>query len=170
MERGGLGGGDGASGGVDRASSAAGDHYPTMTTDQLKALNVKALAAKDAVLFCWATFPLLPAELEIVKEWGFKYKTAFVWDKGRGSFGHYHTAEVELLLVCTRGSCTPDSDKRENQAQRWERAEHSRKPDAARAMIDRLYPHGPRIELFRRGVAPEGWSVWGNEADVQNAA
>lgn len=166
----GLGAGDGQS--VDRASTAAKNHYPTMTLAEIQALDVKSLAAPDAVLFMWATYPLLPEALEVVKAWGFKYKTAFVWDKQRGTFGHYHTAESELLFVCTRGACTPDVEQKERQIQRWVRAEHSRKPDDARAMIDRLYVHGPRIELFRRGEAPEGWHVWGNEAvsDIPEAA
>ncbi|MCO5144582.1 MAG: MT-A70 family methyltransferase [Aquamicrobium sp.] len=164
----GLGAGDGQT--VDRASTAAKNHYPTMTMAELKELDVKSLAADDSVLFCWATFPLLPEQLEVVKAWGFKYKTAFVWDKDRGTFGHYHTAEAELLLVCTRGSCTPDADKREAQVQRHPRGEHSRKPDAIREMIDRLYPHGPRVELFRRGEAPDGWVIWGAEAEEAEAA
>jgi N6-adenosine-specific RNA methylase IME4 len=160
----GLNAGDGFGPAVDRSSTAARDHYPTMSMADLRALDVPALAADDCVLFCWATFPLLPDQLEVVKAWGFKYKTAFVWDKGRGTFGHYHTAESELLLVATKGSCTPDADKREKQVQRFERGAHSAKPEGWRELIDRLYPHGARIELFRRGVAPDGWHVWGNEA------
>jgi N6-adenosine-specific RNA methylase IME4/ParB-like chromosome segregation protein Spo0J len=156
--------------GVDRAFTAALDHYPTMSKAELAALDIESIAADDAVLFCWATFPLLEDALEVVREWGFRYKTAFVWDKQRGSFGHYHKAEAELLLICTRGSCTPDSDQREKQTQCWPRAEHSRKPDEARTMIDRMYQHGRRIELFARGTVPEGWAAWGNEAQSVEAA
>jgi N6-adenosine-specific RNA methylase IME4 len=147
------------------AATAAEDHYPTMSVAQLCALDVTRLAAPDAVLFCWATFPLLDDALQVVSEWGFKYKTAFVWSKGRPNFGHYHNASAELLLVCTRGSCTPDADKREQQVQAIERTgRHSAKPEDFRALIDRLYTNGNRIELFRRGDAPAGWDVWGNEA------
>jgi N6-adenosine-specific RNA methylase IME4 len=151
--------------GLDMASTAAEHHYPTMPLEELKALDVKSLAADDAVLLCWATFPLLEDALELVEAWGFKYKTAFVWHKVRPNFSHYHRAEVELLMVCTRGSCTPDADERESQIFRFERGEHSRKPEEVRAMIDRQWAHGPRIELFRRGEAPAGWHVWGNEAE-----
>lgn len=161
-ERGGLGSSEGQK--TDRASSAALDHYPTMTNAEISALDVKSLAANDCVLLCWATFPLVPEQLEVVKAWGFKYKTSFIWDKTRGSFGHYHKAEAEALLVCTRGSCTPDAEKRENQIQRFPRAEHSRKPEEWRKLIDRQWTIGPRIELFRRGDAPKGWDIWGNEA------
>lgn len=162
-EREGLGTGDGAT--VDRASTAASDHYPTMSFDELKALDVAKLAAPDCVLFCWATFPLLPEQLEVIKAWGFKYKTAFVWHKPQGSFGHYHKADAELLFVATKGSCTPDSDTRESQVQTWARGRHSAKPEDCRAMIDRMYLHGPRIELFRRGDVPAGWVAWGAETE-----
>jgi N6-adenosine-specific RNA methylase IME4 len=150
----------------DVAASAAEEHYPTMSVKELSDLPVKDLAAKDCVLFCWATFPLLPDCLEVVRAWGFTYKTAFVWLKVRPNFGHYHNCNAELLLVCTKGSATPFIDERESQVQTIERVErHSAKPEEFRAMIDRLYPVGPRIELFRRGDAPEGWEVWGNETN-----
>lgn len=145
--------------------TAAADHYPTMPTADICALPVRDWCDADAVLFCWATFPLLPDALEVLRAWGFRYKTAFVWTKGRGSMGHYHDASCELLLVATRGGGVPDVDKRERQMQQWPRPKgHSRKPEEARQMIERLYTHGRRLELFRRGDAPEGWDVWGNEA------
>lgn len=147
-------------------NTAAEGHYPTMSKAELCALDVKRLAADDAVLFCWATFPLLPDALEVVKAWGFTYKTAVVWDKQRANLGNYHNASAELLFVCTRGSCTPDATNRIDQVQTLKReGRHSEKPEHFRRLIDQLYTHGPRIELFRRGEAPDGWKVWGNEAE-----
>jgi N6-adenosine-specific RNA methylase IME4 len=145
--------------------SAAEAQYPTMSAAEICALDVKALAADDAVLFCWATFPLLPDALDVIHAWGFVYKTAIVWDKVRPNLGNYHNASAELLLVCTRGSCTPEIDDRIDQVQTIKReTRHSEKPEAFRELIDKLYPSGPRIELFRRGEAPRGWTIWGNEA------
>jgi len=150
---------DGASG------IGAASHYPTMATSDLCVMPVKDLAADDAVLFCWATFPMLPDALKVVEAWGFKYKTAFVWNKLRPGFGNYHDASAELLLVATRGSGVPDSDARERQVQDMKReGRHSEKPERFRQLIDSLYPTGARIELFRRGDVPKGWTVWGNEA------
>jgi N6-adenosine-specific RNA methylase IME4 len=155
---------DSRAGLADYSQTAAADHYPTMSVEELCELDVKAMAEDDAVLFCWATFPLLPDALQVVKAWGFTYKTAFVWSKGRPNFGHYHNASAEMLMVCTRGSCTPEIDKRENQVQAIERTgKHSGKPEEFRELVSRLYPSGPRIELFRRGAAPKGWDVFGNE-------
>jgi N6-adenosine-specific RNA methylase IME4 len=154
---------------ADFSATAAEDHYPTMPTVDICALPVRELADDNAVLFCWATFPLLTDAMEVVRAWGFQYKTAFVWAKGRPNFGHYHNANAELLIVATRGSCTPDADKRESQVQAIERtARHSEKPEEFRAMIDRLYSRGRAIELFRRGekikTSVREWDIWGNEA------
>jgi N6-adenosine-specific RNA methylase IME4 len=147
-------------------NTAAEAHYPTMTMEEIKALDVKALVADDAVLFMWATFPLMPSQLEVPAAWGFTFKTAFVWNKQRGGFGHYHKAELELLIVATRGSCVPENDKRFNQLITAQRGRHSSKPEIVREMIDAMYPSGPRIELFFRGEKPpSGWKVWGAEAE-----
>lgn len=150
--------------GDHRETTAAAQHYPTMSTSDICSLAIADLAAPDSVLFMWGTFPLLPDALAVIAAWGFKYKTAFVWSKGRGTFGHYHTADAELLFVATRGSCTPDVDKRETQVQAIPRpGAHSRKPHEFRDLIDRMYSVGPRIELFARGQLPDGWTGWGNE-------
>jgi N6-adenosine-specific RNA methylase IME4 len=141
---------------------AAENHYPTMTIEELCALPVKDLAEDNAVLFLWVTSPLLEECFKVIRAWGFKYKASFVWDKLRKNFGYYNGVRHEFLLVCTRGSCTPDVPKLFDSVQSIKRTEHSRKPEEFRQIIDTLYPHGKRIELFARRPAP-GWEVWGNE-------
>lgn len=146
--------------------TAAADHYPTMSVAELSALDVRQLAAPDAVLFCWATFPLLPDALEVVRAWGFRYKTAFVWDKQRSNVGSYHDARAELLLVATRGSCVAEIVARAPQVVSLARGAHSAKPEHFRRLVESLYPSafpGHAVELFRRGPTPEGWIAWGNE-------
>lgn len=145
-------------------TGAANSHYPSMTLSELKALDIPSLAADNAVLWLWATCPLLEDALELVRAWGFKYKAQFVWDKVKHNMGHYNSVRHELLLICTKGSCTPENVKLFDSVQSIERTEHSRKPEAFRNIINTLYPSGKKIELFRRGEAPEGWSIWGNEA------
>jgi len=144
-------------------TGAANSHYPSMTLTELKALDINALANDDAVLFLWATCPLLVEALELVKAWGFKYKAQFVWNKTKHNMGHYNSVRHELLLVCTKGSCLPDANQLINSVQHIERTKHSAKPEEFRTIIETLYL-GKKIELFRRGEAPEGWDVWGNEA------
>jgi len=139
----------------------AAKHYPTMPLEDICALPVPA--AEDAVLFLWVTSPLLEDCFKVIRAWGFKYKSSFVWDKVAHNMGHYNSVRHEFLLVCTKGSCTPDAPKLYDSVVSIERTEHSRKPAEFREIIDTLYPCGERLEMFAR-EAPEGWDVWGNMA------
>jgi N6-adenosine-specific RNA methylase IME4 len=138
------------------------DYYPLMSTPTIAALPVKELAEDNSVLFLWTTSPHLEECFDVIRGWGFKYKTSFVWDKIKHNMGHYNSVRHEFLLVCTRGSCTPDVPKLFDSVQSIERTAHSVKPDEFREIIDTIYPHGERVELFaRRSV--DGWARWGNE-------
>src|SRR5215475_1888235 len=67
--------------GKGKARSAE-THYPTMKLADIAALPIARLAAKNCALFMWAVWPELPGALEVIKSWGFEYKTAaFVWIK-----------------------------------------------------------------------------------------
>lgn len=88
------------------------NHYGTMTKQDIFNLPVEALAADDAVLFLWVTFPCLEQGLETMERWGFKYKTlAFNWVKknksGNGWFwglGFWTRSNSEICLLATKGS------------------------------------------------------------------
>lgn len=136
-------------------------HYMTMPLEDICSLPVPA--EDNAVLFIWVTSPLLEDSFKVINAWGFKYKTSFVWDKVAHNMGHYNSVRHEFLLICTKGSCTPDVNKLFDSVVSIERTEHSRKPKEFRDIIDTLYPVGERLELFAR-EAPEGWDVWGNMA------
>lgn len=145
-------------------TGAAEGHYPSLSVSEICALPVQEIVQEDAVLFLWTTSPLLPEGLMVAEAWGFRYKAAFVWDKVKHNMGHYNSVRHEFLLICTRGSCTPDVSNLFDSVQSIERSDkHSQKPEEFREIIDAIYPHGSRIELFRRGDAPEGWKIWGNE-------
>lgn len=140
-------------------------HYPTMSIDELcdMGAKIKKACEDDAVLFMWVTSPLLEECFPVIKAWGFKYKSSFVWDKVKHNFAHYNSMRHEFLLVCTKGSCTPDVKTLIDSVQSIERSDkHSEKPSEFRELIDMLYPNGNRIELFSRTKA-DGWELWGNE-------
>lgn len=141
-------------------------HYPTMTVFELCALPIVDLAEDNAVLFLWATAPMLMVAFPIIEAWGFKYKTNFVWDKVKHNMGHYNSVRHELLLLATRGSCTPDVPKLYDSVVTIERTEHSAKPPEFRQMIESLYIYGNRLELFARKRV-DGWEAWGNHAATQ---
>lgn len=140
-------------------------HYPTMSIEELCAMgpDVRAMADDDAVLFLWTTSAMLEVAFDVINAWGFKYKTSVVWNKVRHTWGPYVSVRHELLLICTRGSCTPDASELPNSVQSIERSDrNSEKPEQFRQMIDQMYTHGRRIELFSR-TKVSGWEVWGNE-------
>jgi len=138
------------------------DHYPLMTIDELCSMKIKDIAQDDAVLFLWVTSPILESSFKIIKAWGFKYKASFVWDKVKHNMGHYNSVRHEFLLICTRGSCTPDVRRLHDSVVTVERTEHSVKPEIFREYIDEIYPNGKRIELFARREV-DGWESYGNE-------
>lgn len=155
-------GNDGIIGDTDHYGHV-GRHYPSMTIQELCDLPIRDMAEDNAVLFLWVTSPLLEDAFPLIRAWGFKYKTSFVWDKIGHNFGHYNSVRHELLLVCTRGSCTPDNLRLFDSVQSIEKSDkHSEKPEEFREIIDTLYTHGNKIELFARTLA-DGWEVWGNE-------
>lgn len=153
-----------SSSGLDQYGPAE-RHYPTMKTEDIAAMSVAELTGEECVLFLWTTSPTLPDALEVIEGWGFEYKSSFVWDKVGHNYGHYNSVRHELLLVATKGSCLPDKSKLYDSVVTVDKTSiHSQKPEVFREMIDDLYEWGPRIELFLRGEAPEGWEGWGNEA------
>ena len=147
---------------------AATHHYETMTIEELCELDIKALAGPDAVLFLWATSPMLERAFEVMRAWGYSYKTSFVWDKVEHNFGFYNSVRHEFLLIGGRGHSTPDNTELHDSVVTLARSQvHSQKPSLFRDMIDQLYTWGPRLEHFARESA-EGWESWGDEAIGQH--
>ena len=127
-------------------------------------------AADNCALFMWVTDPSLPQGLELMRAWGFEYKTvAFTWAKtSKDGYrypigcGYWTRANPEMCLLGTRGK--PKRRARDvRQLLFAPRREHSRKPDAIYGRIEALVP-GPYLELYARHRWP-GWDAWGDELD-----
>jgi len=142
-----------------------GNHYPSMPLADICDLPVADIADRDAVLFMWTASPLLEDAFKVINAWGFKYKASMVWDKVKHNVGHYVSVRHELLLICTKGS-PPKVPRLVDSVYEEPRTKHSRKPAYFSKLIMDLYPEANRVELFRRGEAPDGWSIWGNEAET----
>lgn len=160
------------------------DHYSTMAHDDLVALPVADVAARDCALFMWIVDSHFDEALALGKAWGFTFKTiAFIWlketENGRQldifkgesdpriSMGYWTRKQAEICLLFTRGKPGRQS-KAVRQVIRDPRREHSRKPDEQFARIEALVA-GPYLELFARAPRPS-WTVWGNETDKFEAA
>jgi N6-adenosine-specific RNA methylase IME4 len=86
-------------------NSSAANHYPTSDLQDIKERNVTSISADDAVLFLWATVPMLPQAIEVMNAWGFRYVSQFVWvKKGKVGTGYWNRNQHELLLIGTRGN------------------------------------------------------------------
>ena len=142
--------------------------YDVMNIEDIKNLEVGKIAADDCVLFLWCTYPKLNEVFDVIKSWGFEYKTvAFTWVKKYRNgdnfmgMGRWTRANAEVCLLATKGK-----PKRISASVRQiiesvpER--HSKKPNIVRDKIVELCGDLPRIELFARERA-EGWSAWGLE-------
>jgi N6-adenosine-specific RNA methylase IME4 len=141
--------------------ASAESHYPTMTADKIADLPIADLCEDEAVLFLWATSPLLPEALTVMRGWGFTYKASIVWDKQRApGLGWWLKTRHEFLLVGAREK-TPHPKVKQDSIVSIAAGEHSAKPERFAEMITEMYD-GPYIELFARNVRP-GWKVWGNE-------
>lgn len=156
---------------------AADNHYPTSPLEAIKARGVEAIAADDAVLFLWATAPMLPQALEVMAAWGFSYKSHVIWRKaeagagGRSApgklvlgTGYWFRNGHELLLVGTRGNVpAPAMGSQFGSMLDAAPRRHSEKPEIFHELIEVYFPNLRRIELNAR-QARAGWDAWGLEA------
>jgi N6-adenosine-specific RNA methylase IME4 len=105
------------------------NHYPTLALDEIKAIPVADIAARDSVLFLWSPAPQLEEATEVIAAWGFVYRTCAVWDKESIGPGHYFRQQIELLLLAIRGAPgTPATADRASSIYRERRSQHSKKP------------------------------------------
>ena len=151
-----------------KAGGSRGCKYPTLTLKQLKEFKISSIAADDCAMFMWATYPCLPQALELIKAYGFTFKTiAFTWvktNKDNSLFtglGYWTRSNAEICILATRGKPKRVS-KRVHQVIMSKRGRHSEKPKESHKRIVELMGDLPRIEIFARDVV-EGWHVFGNE-------
>lgn len=98
-------------------------HYRTLPLEKLKKLDVNSIADQNCGLIMWATYPKIEDAIQLIKAWGFKYKTClFTWVKLNKrvektgellindqldlflGMGHYSRSNAEICLLATKGS------------------------------------------------------------------
>lgn len=144
--------------------------YATMSNEEIMELPISQIAAPQSHLYLWVPNALIQEGLEVMKRWGFTYKTNIVWFKirkdggpdGRG-VGFYFRNVTELVLFGIRGKLrTGPAGRRQTNIIVQQKRAHSMKPDELYPIIESCSP-GPYMELFAR-FNRKGWSHWGNEA------
>lgn len=165
-------------------------HYECMSLEDIMALPVGELASRDCLLMMWCTWPHLAQGLQVMKAWGFQYKTGGSWFKrtryGKAVFGtgYIFRSSCEPYLVGTIGRPKISVRNQRNIIETEElietedyqlieshmhslRREHSRKPPEMHDMLRRMRPHDFAAELFARETV-EGFEAWGNEVHKFN--
>jgi len=159
---------------MNRTGKMAPEHrrlrrYGTMTNQDIMELPVAELALPQSHLYLWVPNALVLEGLEVMRRWGFTYKTNIVWYKvrkdggpdGRG-VGFYFRNVTELILFGTRGNFrTLPPGRRQTNVIVSQKRRHSHKPDEQYPIIESCSP-GPLLELFARQPRP-GWHTWGDE-------
>lgn len=142
--------------------------YDCMGLDAIKAMPVGDLAGRDCVLWLWATNPLLPQAIDLMRAWGFTYKTAGHWSKktknGKQAFGTGYVLRCagEPFLIGTMGE--PRTARNVRSVIEGEVREHSRKPEETYVAAETLVPNVERLDLFSRQER-SGWDCFGNETE-----
>jgi N6-adenosine-specific RNA methylase IME4 len=155
------------------SGSSSEAHFPPMSIEELCDLPVRKHVTKNAVMGFWVPAPMLydaPGPIDVVRAWGFDYKNFIAWDKVDGAGGWYTKGTVELFLICTRGSGTPDVAEGLPETVYRERKDpvHSKKPAFFRRYLEKHWIYGPYLELFGREPV-EGWQVFGNDPRLWDA-
>ena len=139
---------------------AAEDHYPTMSMDELRAMELPA--SDKSHLYLWVTNPFMAEGLGLCEQWGFTFKTIVTWCKPQIGMGNYFRSATEHVIFGVRGGLGTNA----NNIPTWftaDRQRHSQKPDCFYDIVERSSP-GPYLEMFaRRRTLNGNWHVWGNE-------
>lgn len=161
---------------TNRTGKVAPEHrrlfrYRTMTLREIMELPIPHLVLHQSHCYLWVPNALIPEGLEVLRRWGFEYKTTLVWYKirkdggpdGRG-VGFYFRNVTEIVLFGVRGQLRTDTPgRRQVNLFASRKREHSRKPDELYDIIEKCSP-GPYLELFARHSRP-GWDQWGDELE-----
>lgn len=137
--------------------------YPTMTISDIIAKQPPV--DENAVMFLWVPATMIREALQLCDAWGFTYKTHAVWDKGKIGMGHYFRTQHEDLFFAIKGNICTSAVLNQSSVLRFERREHSRKPDELYDIIESMYPKRRYLECYARDAPTrEGWTAWGNES------
>ena len=135
--------------------------YNLLSIEDIKNLGITKITKENSVLFLWVTVPLLPYGFEVIKSWGFEYKTSLYWNKKNSlGLGNWFRNNVEQCLIGIRGNVKAFNLQIPNIIEVHPNG-HSKKPKCMYPILESL-DLDPKIELFARDHR-EGWDVYGDE-------
>lgn len=153
--------------------SGANDKYET---NDVSKMPINEITQENALMFMWCTTPLMPEAMDLLKAWGFKYKTIIVWEKtGLLGMGNWIRIQTEFILIGVKGKVKPFSHQDRN-IYKHPVGKHSQKPHIFRQLVETLskksFDRIDKLELFARtrdgmfgDIEYEGWDVFGNQVN-----
>lgn len=145
-----------------------GNHYPTMSIKDIKALPVVNHINNNAHLYLWTTNSFMVEAHEVARAWGFVPKTILTWIKVKKDntnsasmkTGYWYRSASEHIIFGVKGKLRL-SGPAQPTAYMLPRLPHSVKPDFFYDLIENQSPQD-YLELFARNIR-KGWKAWGNE-------
>ena len=154
----------------DVESRATENHYPTLLVKDICKLKdshkvkIQDVFDDNAILFLWGTAPKLNEAFEVIKAWGFIYKTNMIWVKDKIGLGWYCRNQHEILLISEKGDMPlPDAAVRPSSIKEYPRTTHSTKPNDYYDLIEKMYPDRNYLEVFGIKNKRPNWTVFGNQ-------
>lgn len=145
--------------------------YHTMSNEEILSMPISEIALPKSHLYLWVPNALINLGLDVMKSWGFEYKTMLIWYKirkdggpDRRGVGFYFRNVTEVILFGTKGQFrTLQPGRSQENIIISQKRGHSIKPDELFPIIESC-SEGPYIELFARRIRPN-WISWGDEVD-----
>jgi len=142
--------------------------YSVLNLEQIEYIIQKAsdLTTDSSIMFLWTIDKYLFEAEEIAKKLDYKLHARMIWNKVTGipaaftiRYGH------EYLLYLYKGKLIKVAKEERGKIHSVfteQVTKHSKKPEIAYQIIERLYPDTKKLELFARNKR-NGWDSWGNE-------
>jgi N6-adenosine-specific RNA methylase IME4 len=135
--------------------------YPTMPVADICALDVTSIAHRDCVLWLWTTNAHMSYVPEVLRAWGFEWKTVLTWCKDRMGLGIWLRGQTEHCVLAIRGNPTVQLTNQTTVLHAPVRA-HSQKPEEFYTLVESLCPAPRYAYLFSREQR-QGWDMHGDE-------
>jgi hypothetical protein len=106
---------------------------------------------EDAVLFLWSSASSLPESLDLMKFWGYEYKSMIILDRGITGSGSLVLTSYDVLLIGICGTGVLPACKLPGVI-------HENKRDCIYELIEKMYPDQKYLELFKDNKR-DWWNV-----------
>jgi N6-adenosine-specific RNA methylase IME4 len=137
--------------------------YLSMSIEAICAMDVKAIAHDDSILWLWATNHHMRETFSVLDAWGFQQKTILTWVKDKMGLGDWLRGQTEHCLMAVRGKPVVTLTNQTTALHGPMRA-HSQKPDGFYAFVEGLCPAPRYAYLFSRYRHNERWDCHGDQA------